>query len=196
MKHLLLLPCLLLAACSSPAFRKSESEPGYTVHDSTRREIFNVRAKLPAGTKQEQRLAYLTRAAGEECLARGFLFWDIGPLSASSLRAFCYKGRNRKSLGVILNNGNIKQLTVQDTVVNSRSPFQANDVVRKIGGVDVDTAGDFKEQIFLLAENGAKDVTVKVERSGIALSLSAPFSEQRETVLTPEILEDLRKKVP
>jgi len=184
---------LLLAACSSlPRFEKS----GYSIQSSERTEIFDVRISLPAGISTEQRIEYMTRAAGEECLARGFLFWDIGTLTVNSLRAFCYKQANKKSIGVSMDPKNIKELTVEDTLNNAHAPFKPRDVVRKIGGVEVYNAGSFKEQIFRLAESGGKTVTVKVERSGIALTLEAPFSEHREAVLTPELLEALRKKIP
>lgn len=191
----LVLFALLLSACSSsPSFRKGED--GYTVHNSDHSEIFDVRAQLPESTAPELRVAYLTRAGGEECLRRGSNFFDAGMLGPSSARVVCYKRPTKRSLGVVLDPKSAKAVTVQDTVANSHAPFRPRDVVRKIGGVEVDSVGALKEQIFRLAESGRKEVNVAVERSGIALSLQAPFSEEREAVLTPEALEELRKRVP
>lgn len=197
MRIILLLTFLLSACASPPAFRKaSENEFGYAIKASDRLEIFDVRAAMPETAAPEFRLDYLTRAAGEECLARGFMFWDIGSLGTNALRAFCFKRPSKKSLGVLMNTKNPKALVVEDTVPNSYSPFRANDVVRKIGGVEVENIGGFKEQIFRLSESDRREVTVNIERSGIALSLQAPFSEQREAIFTPEMLETLRKKLP
>jgi|GEM_PF-5244966 len=196
MRILLLL--LVLSGCSSlPAFRKaSEQNFGYAIKPSDRADIFDVHAALPEAVSAEFRLQYLTRAAGEECLARGFLFWDIGATGANSLRAFCSKQPGKKSLGVILNAKLPKAIVIEDTIVNSYAPFRPYDVVKKIGGVEVENAGSFKEQIFRLGDSERKTVTVAIERSGIALAVEAPFSEQRGTMLTPEVLESLRQKTP
>lgn len=194
---ILLAAFILLAGCSSAPFQKTDQQsPGYKIENSDRPEIFDVVAKLPGSASPEFRLSYLSRAAGEECLARGMKFFDPGPLGENSARVVCYHRPSKRSIGVVLDLKNPKAVVVEDTITNSYSPFKPRDVVKKIGGVDVDSIGALKEQIFRLADSGRKDVTVAVERSGIALSLEAPFSEQREAVLTPEALEALRKKAP
>jgi hypothetical protein len=195
------LPLLLLAGCSSlPAFRKtdpkSEEGFGYVVKGSDRPEIFDVRAFLPEGVSPEFRASYLMRAAGEECLARGSMFFDLGSLGTHGARVICHKRPSKRSLGVVLDQKTAKTVIVEDIVPNSHAPFKARDVLRKVGGVDVDSVGAFNDEVYRLAESGRKEVTVVVERSGIALSLEAPFSEEREAVQTPEALEALRRKVP
>lgn len=190
------------ACSSSPAFRRAvgPEDEGYSVHESDLKEVFDVSARLPARTDQRSVDDYLIRAAGEECAARGYPYWDIGKLTPRSLRAFCMPGNKKMSLGVQVDQkaaaAEKPELRIEDILANSYSPMRPRDHVKKIGGKDVETIGEFKDQIFRLAAEKRKSVTVLVERSGIALSLEAPFTEQKEGVFTPQMLENVRQLVP
>lgn len=202
--HLALAALFCLTACSSnPAFRRAlgPGQEGYIIRDSADlKAVFNVAIILPGVNDQRTVDDHLLRAAGEECSARGFPYWDIGSLRTNSLRAFCYSANKKLSLGVMMDQkaaiAKKPELRIEDILVNSHTPLRPRDLVRRIGGKEVETIGDFKEQIFRLAAEGRKSVTVAVERSGIALSLEAPFSEQKEGVFTPEMLENLRNIAP
>ena len=198
-----LLTLLALHSCSSsPAFRRSvgPEDEGYVVKESDLKTVFDVVGRLPKGMDQRSADDYLIRAAGEECAQRGFPYWDIGRLSARSLRAFCLPANRKMSLGVMVDQkaaaAEKPELRIEDILANSYSPMRPRDHVKKIGGKEVETIGEFKEQIFRLSAEGRKSVTVLVERSGIALSLEAPFTEQKEGVFTPEMIGNLRNVVP
>ena len=203
MKLYLPLLVLLLSACSSaPYFRKAADpkDHGYTVKDSPEKEVFDVAVRLPSGTNLDDRYDYLVRAVGEECLARGFLFFDVGPIDTDEARGFCYPKNRKPSLGIHFDlmafaakEAVIRVLEVESGVATSLRP---RDVIRKVGSKEIETLADYKSEIRRLGAEGNKTVTVSVERSGIALNLQAPLAEFREKIYSPDKLEALRKKLP
>jgi hypothetical protein len=201
MKLSALLPLLLLASCAShPPFRKLEDDLGYTVKETPVPEILDLDVRLPPGTKPETRDDYLARAAGEECAARHFPYFDYGPTRAGGARAFCYAHDVASHLGATIDRkvaaGSSPVLRVADTEMGKFSPLRPWDVIRKVAGREVHDLAELKESLYLAGKKGSKRVTVVVERSEIPLTLESPLLEGAEPLLTPEKLEALRAKVP
>lgn len=194
-----LLPVLLvLAACASrPAFRKGEN--GYTESDTPIPEILLVRMAFPANTPEEYRAVFLARAAGEECAARNFPYFEFGATKTGA-KVFCSAKNTMPHLGasfaMIAQASSPAELRVEDTQMGKHSPFRPWDVVRKIDGRAVNDVGELKEAVFLAARKGAKEVSVLVERSEIPLAFTCALSEDGVGVGTPDTLVDLRSKAP
>ncbi len=202
MKKCILVLVLILAGCASPPrFRKAEqeNEAGYRVKSTERNEVFEVTALVP-GLSEKQRLDYLTRAVGEECLARSYLFFDLGPLGPSTVRGFCFKENRTPSLGVKFDLaaglGKKPVLKVQETELNFHSPLHARDVIKKLGGKEVDTIGGLKSEILQLASKDHRNVGVLVERSEIELRLEATIRDVKNKLYDPIMLEEIRRSVP
>ncbi len=171
---------VLLTACAAhPPFRKLDEGVGYTVKESPIPQILDLRLELPEKTKEEYRLDYAGRAAGEECFARHYLYFDFGLLKDGNARAFCFpkeQGPNLgTSFGMVAAPHGDPMLRVTDTSASKRSPLSPWDVVRKIGDRKVHDLGELKEALFLLGRKGEKSVSVHIERSDIPLVFEIPI---------------------
>ena len=190
-----------LTACAShTAFHKAEDGRGYTVKDTPIPEILMISLSLPPDTKDDYRTDYLARAAGEECAARKFPFFDFAATKRGDGRAFCYLKEAKAQLGATLDPkaaaGRNPILRVVDTQMGKFSPFRPWDVIRKVGGRAVHDMAEFKESIFLAGRQKTKRISVLVERSEIPLLLDSPIVESGDELLTPDMLEALRVRVP
>lgn len=199
MKTILALLLLLPAACAShPSFQKGED--GYEAKPTPIPEILDLRLHLSPAVKDTIRADYAARAAGEECAARHFPYFDVGLTRDGNARAFCYPKDNAAHFGasfaMIAAASSPPELRVEDTQLGRFSPFHPWDVIRKVGGREVHDVAELKESVFLAGRQGVKRISVLVERSDIPLVLDSPISSDAGKVFGPPQLDELRARSP
>jgi hypothetical protein len=184
--------CLfLLSACTHrPEFVHGET--GYTAKDTPVAGIILIQLHIPGGMTPEIANEYLARAAGEECATRHFLYFDYAADRKGDGRAFCYSQPRAPHLGFQLDPKALPALRVED--MPRGSPVHPGDIILRLGGRDVHDAAELKETAYIAAKNGAKRISVSVERSQIPFMLDCAMDTSNFQIGTPDSLEDLRTK--
>ncbi|MGZ3652976.1 MAG: hypothetical protein ACXVB9_09745 [Bdellovibrionota bacterium] len=196
---IILFAALFLSACASrPMFHRGEN--GYAVSETPIKGVLLINLGLPPDTKDEYRLDYLARAAGEECAARKFRYFDFALSRRGDGRAFCYEKEEMPEIGVKLDMaaayGKKPELRVADTQMGKQVPLKPWDIIRKVSGHPVRDVAELKESILLASRLGNKVVSVSVERSEIPLVLPCEIYSGGDQLSTPETLDALRVKIP
>jgi hypothetical protein len=192
---------LLLSSCATrPPFQKLDNGTGYSVKETPIPEILELHYLLPSDTKEEYRLNYLARAAGEECAARHFPYFDFGIMQDGYARAFCSSQDKAANLGatfgMIAAPHGEPELRVAETQIGKHSQLNSWDVIRKIGDRDVHSLGELKEALYLLGRKGETETSLHVERSEIPLLLENKIFMDSGKLMTPVKLQALREEVP
>jgi hypothetical protein len=169
---------LFLVGCAArPPFHKMDNGTGYIVKPGPFKEMVEVHIELPSNVDERFRDDYLLRAAGEECLERGFPYYDFGYKSSTTVSVICYPTVKKPSLSVGIDPkialSKHPKLQVEEPENGMPGPFKPFDVIRKVGGAEISTIGELKEKIFLASRENAKTVTLQIERSGIPINLEA-----------------------
>lgn len=188
---LILLLVVSLAACARhPEFKRGDG--GYTAKETPLAGIVLIQLRLPPGMSPEITADYLARAAGEECAARHFDYFDFAPSRKGDGRAFCYSQPEAPQLGVVLDPKAFPELRVED--MGRGSPLHPGDVILKVGGHSVRDEAELKEAVYLAGKRGDKHISVSLERSQIPFVMDCALENTSTQISGPETLEKLRAK--
>lgn len=202
MKHHLLLPLSLFltfgCASNEIPFQKSSNGVGYTIEHSKRPDYFIVRLQLPLKSEEASFKRYAARAVGEECLARGFTFFDLTDPKDNSVEGFCFKENKRKALGISFDKKYLENsppsFVVENLNSKSRTNLLVGDKVNKIAGQEVGSVSRIKSLIFLSNNQQVSEVDITLERNGKNLSVKEPIADLLGGAFGKDDLDALRKQ--
>ena len=204
MKHLIfiLLPFSLFLASgcvsSEISFQKSSNGIGYTIENSKQPDYFIVKLQLPLKSEDTSSKRYAARAVGEECLARGFIFFDLTDPKDSSAEGFCFKENKRKALGISFDKKHLENsppsFVVENLNSKSRTNLLVGDKVNKISGKEIGSVSRIKSLIFSSYHLQVSEVDIDLERNGKSLTVKEPIADLLGGAFGKEDLEALRKQ--
>lgn len=197
-RYLLSLIAIILSACASaPTFKKtSYGVDGYSVQDLATKEHFQIIVKLPVGTDSKYFRNYGYRAVGEECLARGFEFFDVGELDTTVFEGFCFQDANRKALAISFQNNGLIQSPSRFVVdhLNNKTvtKLRPNDELLLIDDKPPVSMINLKSLVFVAAINNKNVLPLKIKRQGREIKVMEPIADLKNGVLEKKDLESLR----
>lgn len=189
---------IVLSACaSSPTFKKtSYGVDGYSVQDLATKDHFQVIVKLPEGTDSKYFRNYGYRAVGEECLARGFQFFDMGELDTTVFEGFCFPDANRKALAISFQNNGLIQSPSRFVVehLNNKAvtKLRPNDELLLIDDKPPVSMINLKSLVFIAATNNKNALPLKIKRQGREIKVMEPIADLKNGALDQNDLKSLR----
>ncbi|MES2854338.1 MAG: hypothetical protein V4692_00665 [Bdellovibrionota bacterium] len=192
-----------VACASQTKFQKSEDN-GYQIADSSSKDRFTVTVRLPSESSDRRRWDFAYRAVGEECLVRGFSYFepvlmvprDAHPIVAEGL---CFPGEVRKAMGIGFAqsglNENPVRLVIESLNSKTNSKLQVGDEVLEFKGRTPVRNTDMKLWVF---EAAPADATAKwkIRRSGKVLEVDEPYAQTSGLGYGPKDLESVRRDLP
>jgi len=191
--------CLLLAGCASTQipFQKGSDSPGYTVQEKSPANLA-IQTKLPADLEQKSIHRYVARAVGEECLERGFSYFDLTEPKNGAVEGFCFKENKRKAVGITFQAEPRKQnpeLLIVEHLNNKTQTFlQPGDQILKAGNQNLNSVGDLKILAFQSGAQNKSEVQLELVRAGKKLQIKEPLVDMTEGAYGPQDLSALRKR--
>lgn len=140
---------ILLAACATKEipFQKEAGGVGYSVENKSA-DNFLVRTRLPAAVSAESALKYVGRAVAEECLQRGFSFFDMTAPSENLSEGFCFKENRRRALAISFKpeplTSSPSTFVIDNLNGKSATKLKPNDQLVKINGENVESLPNLK----------------------------------------------------
>jgi hypothetical protein len=192
---------LLLSACASvPVFQKqADSGVGYKIQDLDSTENFRATVQLPPETSEKFIRNYAFRAVGEECEVRGFQFFDVGQLNATSFEGFCYLDSTRKSLALTFEKGGLEEspqkFVIEELNSKSNTKLQIGDEVISISGKNPTSMAEIKSIVFDASSKKLAALPLKITRKGKELTVTEPMTDLKNGALGKPDLEALRTLV-
>lgn len=197
-RYFILFIAMILAACASaPTFKKtSYGVNGYSVQDLTTKDHFQIIVNLPEGTDGKYFRNYGYRAVGEECLVRGFKFFDVGELDTTVFEGFCFQDASRKALAVSFQNNGLIQSPSRFVVdhLNNKTftKLRPNDELLLIDNKPPISMINLKSLVFIAASNNKNELLLKIKRQGREIKVMEPIADLKNGALDQKDLEALR----
>lgn len=184
-----------------PAFHKNvDGREGYKIQDLSAKNNFRVALQLPSGTSERNIFIYGLRAAGEECAARGFQFFDFGELDRMNYEIFCFTDSIHQSLAITFDSKGLaespRHFIIEFLNMKENTQLQADDEVLLIGGKKPESMANVKSIVFQAALNKQTTMPVKINRHGRELVVIEPLVDLKNGLEGPDDLKLLRKHVP
>jgi len=189
---------LVLSACASkPSFQKNSNETiGYVIQNYATNDNFRVIVNLPQGTTEQYARNYGYRAVGEECLIRGFNFFDVGEVDGKVFEGFCFKDSVRKSLAVSFQNDGLvrspKRFVIEYVNNKPSTKLKLNDELLLMDNKSPDSMANLKSLVFNAATNNKNFLPLKIRRKGRELKVMEPIADLKNGVLDINDLDALR----
>lgn len=200
--YLILFSAILFSSCTSiPIFQKTtDNNEGYKVQDLDSKNNFRVTIQLPSIPSSDKLVRYYGfRAVGEECLARGFHFFDVGELTTHIFEGFCFTSSTRKSLAATFDKKELQKnpihFIVESLNKKSRSQLKINDEILMVNEKPLVSVGQLKSLIFAEAENKKTSVDLKIRRKNSELNITELLADFKNSTYGQGDLEDLRLKI-
>ena len=183
---------------SAPKFEKSNGTSGYSVRNLSGQTHFSVDLLLPSDTSRETLKHYGWRAIGEECLARGFQFFDVSDENPTRYVGFCYSGNERKSLALTFTldglEKNPPKFVVEDLNNKSSTLVKLGDEVTQIANETPTSMAHIKSIVYQ-ATQSSNTIPLKVRRNGKEIEVKEPVALFKEGILGSEDLKALRQQI-
>lgn len=186
----------ILTACATlPRFQKSlDGSNGFTVQDLSTKDHFRVTVQVPPESSGKFIKDYGFRAVGEECLARGFHYFDVGEISLFSFEGFCFADAVRKSLAITFQPAGLLESPPRFIVGNlnnkTNSKLQVNDEIVFIDQERPNSMSQLKSIVF--AASNKKQLSMKIKRQNNEIAILEPIVELRDAAYGKNDLEALR----
>lgn len=194
-KYFLLL--VFLTSCSSVPFQKLTNGVGYTIISKGPKN-FVVKVELPKELETKSPERYYARTVGEECLQRGFEYFDFtNPINGIS-EGFCFKENKRSAFAISFDknglNSTPNEFIVESLNQKSITFLQPKDKIIKTNGKNILSIDELKLIAFELGQKNINSVNIELIRQGSVLTISEPMAELTNGCYGPEDLIALRKK--
>ncbi len=190
----------LLAGCASNEvpFQKLSAGIGYSLEEKGQPDNFIVKMELPKNIDSKILNSYAARAIGEECLVRGFAFFDFTDVVTSSSEGFCFKENKRKSLAISFEQKamamNPPEFLIANLNQKSQTNLQVGDKILRVDGKDMVSVSNLKSLIFFYGKQQNDKVQLDVQRDGKNFSVKEPIADLTGGAFGPEDLKDLRQR--
>jgi hypothetical protein len=187
-----------MSGCTTtPIFQKSSGDyDGYSVQETNRKDHFRITIKVPSESSEKFRAAYGMRAVGEECLNRGFQYFDFTDLVSSAVDGFCFTSPNRRALGVTFESAGLKQtpqrFIVEDLNSKTSTLLKTNDEVITIGSESVTSMSQIKSIVFAGSDDSKNILPLKIKRQGVVSTVNEPLANLKNGNLGQSELESFR----
>jgi hypothetical protein len=196
---LLLGSLFFITNCStSPKFEKSNGSSGYTVKELTSKNHFEITLLLPSDTSKNTLKVYGWRAIGEECLNRGFEFFDISDEEPNKYVGFCYPTNERKALAITFKANGLQEsprkFVVEDLNSKSVTNIKIDDEVLAVAGQKLVSMGQLKSVVFASTQK-SNSMSVSLLRNGKPLEINEPVALLKSGILGKADLENLRREI-
>lgn len=190
---------VLLGCSSSPVFQKrTELGDGYSIQDLSKNSHFEVILNISNDLPEKYIYQYGLRAVGEECLSRGFNYFDIGQYSQLKYVAYCYEDNLKNSLGISFQSVKTENqqvdLIVEGLNGKKNTLIEIGDKILSVEGEILTSIPQLKNLIFKLPNKKLK-VQVDLSRNGKKMTIDEPLVNLRDSTLGKKDLEDLRLEV-
>ncbi len=153
---------------------------------------------LPSDTSKNTLKIYGWRAIGEECLSRGFEFFDISDESPIQFVGFCYSTNERKALAITFRKNELQQtprkFIVEDLNNKSATNVRIKDELLAIGDQKLISMGQLKSVVFGVTQK-SNSIPVSLLRNGKLLEVNEPIALLKSGVLGKSDLENLRREI-
>lgn len=196
---------LALSACASiqrPPFQKLEShEFGYRVENSVTPTEFKVTTVLPEKVDPKFAVFYASRAVAEECLNRGFSYFDIGVEGPHEVDGYCYASADHKGLGVEFGANGLeltpKRFVVSDLNGKTKTSLQKKDQILEIDGQPTTSIAQVKAIVAKAVDAGRAELDLKIKRGDDQeLKIKEPIALFKNSSMGSQHLDLMRSKVP
>lgn len=190
---------LLTGCVSALKFQKNTGGIGYTIEDLDVKNSFKILVSLPSSQVTDKYLQkYAFRAAGEECLARGFAYFDFS-YRDGDFYGFCYPTKTSKSLAItFVDSGldkNPKSFIIESLNSKTSTNLKIGDEVLAFDDKPITGMWQVKYFVFEAADKKRNSMQLKIKRNQKELTVVEPLAEFSGYVYTDENLQALRKSV-
>lgn len=189
----------VICGCSSaPVFQKKTTGMGYVVKDLSQKGHFEVTLDLPTDIPEDFIFIYGMRAIGEECLLRGYDFFDTAEITEFKREAFCYSENVRTALGVTFKGPGLKKQPAEFVVenLNGKNPTKlaVKDQLISLNGTVLTSMAQLKGIVF---QQPSRKISLSVEfsRDGKKMTAEEPLVNLRDSMFGKKDLDDFRKEI-
>lgn len=195
MRYLLLL-AILISGCATTRPKFHKGTPGYQVADAISSTAFVVTMDLGPKADAKYSEVYGIRAIGEECLARGFEYFDFAVREPQSIEGYCYKTVDHPGLGIEFADKGLAARPEKFIVANlngkTKTMLEKGDEILEIDGKAPANVATFKAQTYRATMKNQKTVSLKLKRGDQALEIKEPIALFKNSSMGPTQLDLLR----
>jgi hypothetical protein len=199
MRYSLLLASLisiLVSGCATTKPKFQKGIPGYRIADAISDTGFVVTMELGPHVDEKYSEVYGIRAIGEECLARGFNYFDFAIREPQSVEGFCYKTADHPGLGIEFAAKGLsvrpEQFVIADLNGKTKTLLQKGDEILEIDGKPPKNVATFKSKVFRASMTNQKTVDLKVKRGDQVLQIKEPIALFKNSSMGSTQLDLLR----
>jgi hypothetical protein len=195
---LLLLLALNLPACASlkPKFQKGPG--GYQVADVSPPDAFVVTVDLMKKVDDKYAETYGLRAVAEECLSRGYDYFDFAAREPRVIEGYCYKTPDHPGLGVEFALKGLaetpQRFLVGDLNGKTKTGLEKGDELLEIDGQPPVIIANIKSHVFRDSVAKQKTIPLKVKRGDQTLEIKEPIALFKNSSMGSAQLELLRSR--
>lgn len=194
-----LLAALLISGCATTKPKFQKGTPGYRVVDAISETAFVVSMELGPHVDDKFVEIYGLRAIGEECLARGFQYFDFAVREPQSIEGFCYQTADHPGLGIEFAAKGLaarpERFIVENLNGKTKTLLQKGDEIVEIEGKAPATVSTFKSKVYRATMTNQKTIDLKIKRGDQTLVLKEPIALFKNSSLGPTQLDLLRSGV-
>lgn len=188
------------ASARKPPFQSlAGHEYGYRIEDSPHKWVFKVQTVLPANVDDKYAVFYGYRAVGEECLVRGFPFFDVGVNSPNELDGYCYPSKDHDALGIEFTELGLvsrpQHFIVSSLNDKTKTQLQKKDEINEIDGLPVISLAQIKAAVAKTVLAGKTMLQIKINRGDKSLTLKEPIAVFKNSSMGSDVLDLARSRV-
>ena len=196
---------LFLSGCASlekPPFQKLESHTyGYQVESaSATSPMLTVKTILPEKYEPKLAITYASRAVAEECLTRGYEYFDTGVRGPHEVDGYCYKSADHKALGIEFTEGGLDQRPQHFIIDNlngkTKTELKPKDELIELQGQPVESMAQIKAAVAAAVAGNQKTVDLSIKRDDQRLKVKEPIALFKNSSMSSVQLDLMRSKVP
>jgi hypothetical protein len=197
---LLMTLILALIGCASQQvpFQKSNNSVGYSVEEKNT-DNFIIKSQLPADSDPKWIYKYIGRAVGEECLQKGFDFFDYTEPQNGVSEGFCFKENKRKALAVTFVPAGLDSTPTEFVGENlnqkSNTSLQVGDKFVKVEGKKIESVSELKSLAFSNRNKKGLNVKIELVRADKNLTINEPLADMTGGCYDQESLASLRDSI-
>ena len=198
---------LILAICaqvllsssfaSAVDFQKLDTAVGYSIENKKNADNFLIKPRFPENIETREIMLYLVKAAGEECLTRGFKFFDFTNPQDGVAEGFCFSENIRKAFAIKFEDAPLKELPprfiVEDLMGKTLSKLQVKDQVLAVDGKKISSVSELKSLAFATGKTKKAEFKLEIKRDGKDLKITEPLAELKNGAFGPDDLADSKK---
>jgi hypothetical protein len=196
MRAILLLTVLVMAGCASTKPKFHKGTPGYRIADAISDTGFVVTMDLGPRVDEKYIEVYGLRAIGEECLKRGFEYFDFAIREPQSIEGYCYKTADHPGLGIEFGTKGLlvrpEKFVVESLNGKTKTSLEKGDEIIEIEGKTPQNVASFKSAAYRASMTNQKTIDMKVKRGDQVLQIKEPIALFKNSSMGPTQLDLLR----